>query len=251
MKKTLRHADETSDALTRGALLRYVALGFSYPASGHVAAMKQCFRSVAPALCAGNIPPPVARLARRTHSAWRAMDDAGAAREYMRLFLGSGPVLLHETAWGDGRRIAGRTVELADVAGFYTAFGFAPSRIEPDIPDHLCAELEFAGLLRIKEAWALARGRRDQARIARDAARAFLTDHLGRWVDALAHSLTEYGAASPYREMGDLLAAVVAAECRDRGARPESATGRLPFDTMQEESFACPLAANDTQAVPM
>jgi TorA maturation chaperone TorD len=160
-------------------------------------------------------------------------------------------VLLHETAWGDGRRIAGRTLELADVAGFYAAFGFAPSSVEPDIPDHLCAELEFAGLLRIKEAWAIARGRRAQARIARDAARAFLADHLGRWVHALTHALTEYGAASPYREMGDLVALVVAAECRDRGARPESATGRLPFDTMQEESFACPLAANDAQPVTM
>ena len=46
--------------------------------------------------------------------------------------------------------------------------------------DHLDMELEFYSPL-LKQAYALEQGWQDKSEIARDAASAFLADHLGRW----------------------------------------------------------------------
>jgi TorA maturation chaperone TorD len=103
-----------------------------------------------------------------------------------------------------------RTFEMADVAGFYRAFGVevAPGG---ERPDHVAAELEFMHLLAVKEA--IARDRPDaseQAEVCRDAARTFLRDHLGRFSDRLAERL-EASATDPlWTGAGRLLAGFVA-----------------------------------------
>ncbi len=161
---------------------------------------------------------------------------------YARVFLGSGPCPLRESAYGDGRRIAGRPAELADINGFYSAFGLAPSSAEPDLPDHLCSELEFYSLLLMKLAYASERGWRQRRRVAARAAKKFLEDHLGRWIGALAAQLRSCGAASPYRELAECLEGLVAAEVKRLRVHPSSAVGRLPRDLMQDDEFACPRA---------
>jgi TorA maturation chaperone TorD len=105
-----------------------------------------------------------------------------------------------------------RTFELADVAGFYRAFG-VELRPGTERPDHLGAELEFMQLLAAKEALALGdEGDGERAELCREAARAFLRDHLGRWVKAFADAV-EAGAGEPfYRAAARLLASFVAHE---------------------------------------
>jgi DMSO reductase family type II enzyme chaperone len=98
-----------------------------------------------------------------------------------------------------------RTFEMADVAGFYRAFGVevAPGG---ERPDHVAAELEFMHLLAVKEL--IARGEDgsvEHAEICHDAARAFLRDHLGRWAGRLAARLEETGADPAYVAAGRLL----------------------------------------------
>jgi DMSO reductase family type II enzyme chaperone len=109
-----------------------------------------------------------------------------------------------------------RTFELADIAGFYRAFNVEVSPGTERV-DHIAAELEFMHLLALKEAIAETDGRPEQAGVCRGAARAFLRDHLGRWVSGFAGSLEE--TADPfYASAGRLLGRFIA----DEAARLEA-----------------------------
>jgi TorA maturation chaperone TorD len=69
----------------------------------------------------------------------------------------------------------GKSHELADVAGFYSAYGVKAGK---DLPDHIASELEFMGLLSFKEGYALAHNLSSEAEICREAQKKFLQQHL-------------------------------------------------------------------------
>ena len=95
--------------------------------------------------------------------------------------------------------------ELADIAGFYRAFGV---EVVPgsERPDHISAELEFMHLLAVKEFVADQEdASAEQAKICRDAQRAFLKDHLGRWSGKLGDRLEEVAESPFYAAAGQLL----------------------------------------------
>lgn len=79
--------------------------------------------------------------------------------------------------------------ELADIAGFYRAFGFNVGGPVRERPDHLAVELEFMYLLALKESHADAYGTQEQKEVCIDAQRKFLGEHLGRWIGQFAESL--------------------------------------------------------------
>lgn len=92
-----------------------------------------------------------------------------------RLFEGATPCPLNETAYI--RRDKG--VILADINGFYLAFGFELRSGRDDKCDHILAELEFAALLLSMSALA----DDDEHRgITLDALKAFAADHLSEWL---------------------------------------------------------------------
>jgi DMSO reductase family type II enzyme chaperone len=97
-----------------------------------------------------------------------------------------------------------RSFQLADIAGFYRAFGV---EVTPgsERPDHIAAELEFMHLLAVKEALAEERGESANAEICRDAAAAFLREHLARWCGRLRSRLEQTSPAELYRLAGEAL----------------------------------------------
>ncbi len=114
-----------------------------------------------------------------------------------------------------------RTYALADVAGFYRAFGVEVTA-GSEQPDHIAAELEFMHLLAVKEALARLESRAgENADICREAARAFLRDHLGRWAQRLSERLEENAADPVYATAGRLLGRFVALDAEELGAEPE------------------------------
>ncbi|MFZ5509573.1 MAG: molecular chaperone TorD family protein [Pseudomonadota bacterium] len=235
----LGKAVEVQSLLALSAAFRVLAQGFAYPVAGHradvLAGLEAAARSAARV---GS--PTLARALRRSAGPWQERTDEMLAAEYLRLFRAGGPVSLHETAYGDARRIAGRAVELADIAGFYAAFGFRLTENEPDLPDHLCPELEFYSLLLLKLAYASRSGWSPGRQVVRGAARLFLQHHLGRWAGALVPELNAHDADAPYRELVRLLDTLVRLEIKRSKVAPLPATGRLPHDPMQEDDFACP-----------
>ena len=108
-----------------------------------------------------------------------------------------------------------KSYELADIAGFYRAFGV---EVEPGTErvDHIAVELEFMHLLAVKEAVAEVKGEPENAAICRDGAVSFLRDHLGRWCPKLCARLQADGAGQLYQAAGELLVQFVKLDIEDR-----------------------------------
>lgn len=233
------HSTEVLDLLRQAAVLRACAATFAYPDGKRRAAVAEMLTEVARA----ERSQPAPGTWQRTFDAVRALwANAGeeAESEYVRLFLGAAPCSLHETSWGDGRRAGGREAELADIAGFYAAFGFELSRDAPDLHDHLGAELEFAAALLAKEAWAVAQGLDGPRAVTREALARFLEVHLGRWPRALGEGLVAANAGALPLAIVDLAVAVVDDLCVRRGVSPHLADGRI--DDREPDCLHCPLA---------
>lgn len=124
----------------------------------------------------------------------------------------------YETEWGR-RHVFGQSQELADIRGFYEAFGVRPRR-GGERPDHVACQLEFLSLLALKEAIAIARGEGDHQAVSAEAERRFLADHLGRWLPALAGQIERRHPGSGYAAVGALAATVVRDHARALGVLP-------------------------------
>jgi len=94
-----------------------------------------------------------------------------------------GVVPVYETSYEPGPGASGGpTFQMADIAGFYRAFGF---EVSGERPDHIVPELEFLALVLVKEAYALMAGQVEGAEICATARRRFIAEHLGRWLPML------------------------------------------------------------------
>ncbi len=96
--------------------------------------------------------------------------------------------LCYETEYGLPHEFR-QSQELADIAGFYQAFGFQIGGRCRERPDHLAVEFEYMHLLCLKEAKALSSGGHEEARLCMDAQRSFLKDHLGAWIGLFSQAL--------------------------------------------------------------
>ena len=117
-----------------------------------------------------------------------------------------------------------RSHRMADVAGFYRAFGVEPSDDNRERPDHIALELEFMAWLIAKETRALEAGgaeAEEHSEICRDAQKKFFAEHLGWWLPAFAMALRRKAddASEPPRAaenfhiaLGSVLAAFTAVE---------------------------------------
>ena len=123
----------------------------------------------------------------------------------------------YETEYINSKFTFQRSNGLADVAGFYRAFGLDPSSQGPERHDHIALELEFMahlwGLLHHAESY------RDtsfgeRVNICRQAQRRFLAEHLAWWSPAFATLLARRAEGGFYEAAAQFLAAFIAA---DRG----------------------------------
>ncbi|MCC7078315.1 MAG: molecular chaperone TorD family protein [Acidimicrobiia bacterium] len=165
-------------------------------------------------------------VARIDMSAWS--DTLELEIAHTRIFV-RGQVPPYETAYLQPS-IVGHVGELADIAGFYKAFGFEVSK---ERTDHLLVELEFAAFLAAKEAAAIAAGHEEGTVIVGSARRTFYQDHFGCWLNAYAAKLEEKEPGVPYTALVDLLASWVTVDCRNHGVMP-----RRPMETPGAGVFA-------------
>lgn len=119
-----------------------------------------------------------------------------------------------------------RTQQLADIAGFYQAFGLEPNLEEPERQDHISVELEF--MARLIQGELNAAGPQ-QAEICRDAQKKFLADHLARWAPAFAELLKRNCEGGLYDELGQALSCFIHCESAAFGV-----TGCQPAELSRE-----------------
>ncbi len=114
----------------------------------------------------------------------------------------------------DRGEIIQQTAELADLAGFYTAFGLQLADSAFERPDHAAVECEFMGVLCAKEAWGLETGEPALAESCFDAQRLFLRDHLARWFPAFARRVETADPIGLYGRTALLAREIVNEDCR-------------------------------------
>jgi hypothetical protein len=93
----------------------------------------------------------------------------------------------YETEFSRQTFVISRSQQMADIGGFYRAFGLDKSPDARDRIDHIALELEFMAFLIAKEAHAQAQGGDGaavNASVCRDAQFAFFRDHLAWWAPA-------------------------------------------------------------------
>lgn len=126
----------------------------------------------------------------------------------------------YEIQYGQGD-IFTKSHELADIAGFYRAFGLETSPQVKERPDHISVELGFMGFLALKEAYALEQGHGpDKVRLCRQAQRGFLEKHLASWAPTFTHLLERKAGEGLYVHLASLTRSFLAWEVQAAGAKP-------------------------------
>jgi nitrate reductase assembly molybdenum cofactor insertion protein NarJ len=119
----------------------------------------------------------------------------------------------------------GITPRLADVAGFYRAFGMT---VPGDRPDHVVAELEFLALALLHEADATDQADGERRDVIADVIRSFLRDHIGTWIDAWAARVGSVDELAPWAPYAAVAVDLVRGEARRRNVIPARSNAVLP-----------------------
>lgn len=206
-------------------------------------------------LAPGEVSPETLGLAPLT--SYMQMPRDTLIKEYDHIFglLVSGECPPYETEYCPQTFSVYRSHSMADIAGFYRAFGLEPSRKSPERHDHIVLELEFMAWLIAKTLYALEEGEEDNANLCREAQVNFFRDHFAWWTPAFALALRrkadgiadEREIDSPPKSyqgaFGAFLTAFVPAERGILGIAPPTAL-IAPARAKEEDCDTCPLSAN-------
>jgi TorA maturation chaperone TorD len=259
---TSKIAGDEALNLARQSLYRFGAVSLLDPrahAWQRLAAMRDCPvldqaavlvrelpAAVPDQLARGELPiialDPVAVL-NRLPATQQALND-----EFEALFglLVSNACPPYETEYINSKFTFQRSNTLADVSGFYQAFGLTTADAHPERPDHIVLELEFMAVLvdleqrAVREQGELSEQRRQTCR---EAQRHFLRDHLAWWTPAFARLLRHEAEGTFYEAVGKFLAAWIPAERALLGV-PAPMSRAVPSSIEQPEACdGCQLAA--------
>lgn len=148
-----------------------------------------------------------------------------------------------------------RSQHLADIAGFYRAFGLQPSGQSPERQDHISLELEFMAWLNTKTLYAFEQADENNENLCRDAQVRFVGDHLAWWTTAFALALRKKADGvrderdlnsppSSYQgAIGAFLAAFIPAERGILGISPPTTLTSVKEGDV-DECETCPLSAD-------
>lgn len=184
---TIVENEDVAETLGRAEVYQTLAQLFGLPNDGEALPAAEKLERLAENLDYWCCPPETVAAARRIAGVLRSISPAEFQLRYQRLFghTISKEFPPYETEYGHLHPFR-QPQELADISGFYHAFGFGISSDAKERCDFIGVELEFMYLLALKEAHALARNMAAEINICRDGQKRFLEAHLGAWVPAFA-----------------------------------------------------------------
>ena len=169
----------------------------------------------------------------------RNIDLRRLARRHEQLFghTARGEVCPFETEYGM-KGLFRQPQELADIAGYYRAFGLRTKRATGERVDHVGCECEFLDFLCRKEAYAVETADAAMTAETCNAYRGFFRDHLGRFGRAFAIQMVKADGDDFFGRLGSLLHALVGAEA----ARLGIPAGRKVLELRSTEADDVPMA---------
>ncbi len=117
----------------------------------------------------------------------------------------------YETQY-DSAHIFEQSQELADIAGFYKAFGLEIDENAQERLDHISIELEYMYFLAYKEAYARGNHGAEKVDICVDAQKKFLEEHLGKWAFHFAKLFRKKIKKGFYTELTNLMGAFLSSD---------------------------------------
>lgn len=220
---------DTTLAIRRAQLYRFLADAFLYPEENWLDDLPH-LRPILGALGLDHLKPITFNL-----------DLSGLQQKHLRTFGLTGS-LCYETECGLPNEFR-QSQEMADIAGFYHAFGFRVGGALRERPDHLATQLEFLYILSLKEAHAAEQGIEEYVEICEEARRAFLRDHLGRWIglfaEGISRSAAGEGEENPYTWLAHLARDFVLADARSLGVTLQALQFRKTAPTPLPADLSC------------
>ncbi len=144
-----------------------------------------------------------------------------------------------------------QSAELADIAGFYNAFGMELCAAAHERPDHATVQFEFLSVLAAKQVYAIETNNSAGREILQDAQRSFLADHIARWVPAMATRLQDADPEGFYGRLGRFIQSFIAAECKHFGVSCGPRLLQLrTIDPQRDASIECGIEESCPGAAP-
>jgi DMSO reductase family type II enzyme chaperone len=152
----------------------------------------------------------------------------------------------YETLFGNDH-VFGQAHTMADIAGFYKAFGLEVSRDIHERLDHLSVELEFMHFLAYKESYARCHDGEEKIKIVVDAQKKFVKEHIGRWVPLFSRMLMKKAETGFFRYMAEFTADWVEFDVAYLGVNPQpySETDYRPATFLPPEGQSYDCGAQD------
>jgi TorA maturation chaperone TorD len=187
----------------------------------------------------GELPAELLELRSAVTMLRGAFDELCA--EYNRVFglVTSAECPPYETEYHAASEPFFRSQQLADVAGFYRAFGLTPSKTSPERADYLPLELEFMAFLLLKKRLADDAQDLELADICAKAALDFFRDHLAWWVPSFTRGLRRRAGTGPYAALAQALAAFLPTERQHLGVDTPTLPVIPKVIERPEEQAAC------------
>ena len=250
------YAGDTNAALARAVVYRTLSVAFEPPVDARLNEIG----------ARAGFPAVVAALAylyrRRLASAAAQLESLRVAgtdtlsADHWRLFghTTRGLVCACETEYGPDNGFH-QPQQLADIAGYYLAFGLRPSASGEVRPDHMACECEFMDFLSRKQAHLLdavdSTDRAEALETTTDAARSFLRDHLGRFGRAFGARVASEDRGGFHGVMGRLLLTFVDEECARLGLQAGPIDLLVRPEDVDDAPMACGSATDGGEPVPL
>lgn len=222
-------------------LYKLLSLGLSYPEDKNWVVIERLL-SIADSLCNGELLDQIKSFGKCFAERRQRINDMES--EYLCIFDIGGKISPYETEYLT-EKISRKPFELADIAGFYSAFGFGinEDNDKKESVDHISVELEFMAILAWKEEYARENQQEENLKIVQDARMKFLKEHLARWGFFFRRRIRELECDDFYKGLGGILEYLLNLECERHGLNAllfrKEIGRREPYNGIRDEEFTC------------
>ncbi len=221
-------------------LYKILSLGLAYPEENNWAMIARQFK-MSENLFEGEMLSRLNSFTEYFNKNKHRIDDIKS--EYLSIFDVGRKISPYETEYIT-EKLSRKPFELADIAGFYTAFGLnvTEEMRNKEALDHISIELEFMAILEWKGLCALENGQEENEKIVKDAKLKFLKEHLAKWGFFFCRQIYNLEGNGFFIRLARLLELVLILECKryslDASIIDEQIS-REPYSGVRSEKLTC------------